>query len=44
MSEFSGLRKHKKTQHALIGLGSTALVAAVALPRLGKAAQFFQKG
>ena len=23
MSEFSGLRKHEKTQHALVGLGST---------------------
>ena len=33
MSEFGGLRKHKKTQHALVALGSAALVAAVALPR-----------
>ena len=33
MSEFDGLRKHKKTQHALVGLGSAALTAAVALPR-----------
>ena len=32
MSEFGGLRKHEKTQHALVGLGSAALVAAVALP------------
>ena len=31
MSEFDGLRKHEKTHHALIGLGSAALVAAVAL-------------
>ena len=41
MSEFGGLRKHEKTQHALIGLGSTALAAA-AYP--GKAAQISQKG
>ena len=27
MTEFAGLWKHKKTQHALVGLGSTALVA-----------------
>ena len=31
MSEFGGLRKHEKTQHALVGLGSVALAAAVAL-------------
>ena len=30
MSEFGGLRKHEKTQHALAGLGTTALVDAVA--------------
>ena len=36
MSEFDGLRKHKKTQQrALVGLGSAALAAAVALPRSG---------
>ena len=34
MPEFGRLRKHEKTQHALVGLGSAALVAAVALPRL----------
>ena len=28
MSEFGGLRKHEKTQHALAGLGSAALAAA----------------
>ena len=33
MSEFGGLRKHKKTQHALAGLGSAALAADVVLPR-----------
>ena len=33
MSEFAGLWKHEKTQHALVGLGSTALAAAVTLPR-----------
>ena len=32
MSEFGGLRKDEKTQHALEGLGSAALAAAVALP------------
>ena len=31
MSEFDGLRKHEKTQHALVGLGTAALAAAVAL-------------
>ena len=41
MSEFGGLRKHKKTQHALVGLGSADVAAAVALP--GKAAQISQK-
>ena len=34
MSEFGGLWKQKKAQHALVGLGSAALAAAV----LGKAA------
>ena len=34
MSEFGGLRTHEKTQHALVGLGSAGLAAAVvALPR-----------
>ena len=33
MSEFGGLRKHEKTQHARVGLGSAALAAAVVLPR-----------
>ena len=33
MSELGGLRKHTKTQHALVGLGSAALAAAVVLPR-----------
>ena len=28
--EFGGLRQHEKTQHALVGLGSTAFAAAVA--------------
>ena len=36
LSEFSGLRKHKKTQQALVGLGSAALAAAVAVPRYGR--------
>ena len=35
MSEFRGLREHEKTQHALVGPGSAALAAAVALPRQG---------
>ena len=35
MPEFGGLRKREKTQHALVGLGSAALAAAVALPRSG---------
>ena len=35
MSEFGGLRKHEKTQYALVGLGSAALADAVALPREG---------
>ena len=35
MSEFGGLRKHEKTEHAPVGLGSAALAAAVALPRKG---------
>ena len=34
-SEFGGLRKHEKTQHAHVGLGSADLAAAVALPRQG---------
>ena len=35
MSVFGGLQKHEKTQYALVvvGLGSAALAAAVALPR-----------
>ena len=37
MSESGGLRKHEKTQHALVGLGSAALAAAIALP--GKVAR-----
>ena len=36
--------KHKKTQHALVGLGSATLAAAVALLRLGGAAQISRKG
>ena len=32
MSEFSGLQNYEKTQHALVGLRSATLVAAVALP------------
>ena len=35
MSQFGGLRKQEKIQHTLVGLGSVALVAAVALPRHG---------
>ena len=35
MTEFGGLREHGKTQHALVGLGSAVLAAAVALPALG---------
>ena len=35
MSEFGGLQKHEKTQHALLGLGSTVLAAAVTLPKSG---------
>ena len=42
MSEFGGLRKHEKTPHALVGLGSAALEAVVALPRKG--GPNFQKG
>ena len=41
MSEFGGLRKHEKTQHALVGLGSAALMAWLLQPYLGKAVQFF---
>ena len=33
MSEFGGLRKHEKSQHAHFGLTSPALAAAVVLPR-----------
>ena len=33
MSELGGLWKHEQTQHALVGLGSAALAAAVALLR-----------
>ena len=33
--EFGGLREHEKTPHALVGLGSAALAAAVALPGYG---------
>ena len=29
--DFGGLQKHEKTQHVLVGLGSSALEAAVAL-------------
>ena len=35
MSEFCGLLKHEKTQHALVGLGSAVLAAAAVLPRQG---------
>ena len=35
MPLFGGLRKHEKIQHALIRLVSTALAAAVSLPREG---------
>ena len=35
MSEFGGLWKHEKKNHALVGLGSAALVAAIAIPRKG---------
>ena len=41
LSEFGGLWKHEKTQHALVGLGNAALAAAIALP--GKAAENFLK-
>ena len=45
MSEFGGLRKHEKTQHALVELCSAALAAAVALTQvLGKAARIPRKG
>ena len=33
MSEFGELQKQEKTQHALVGLGGAAIVAAVAFPR-----------
>ena len=33
MSEFGGLRKDKRTQHACVGLGSADLAVAVALSR-----------
>ena len=32
MSEFRGLQKHEKTQHALVGQDRAAPAAAVALP------------
>ena len=35
MSEFCGLGKCEKIQHALVGQGSAALAAAVAIPRKG---------
>ena len=42
-TEFGGLRKHEMIQHALVGLGgSAALAAAVALP--GKSGPNFPKG
>ena len=44
MSEFDGLRKHEKTHHAVVGLGSAALAAAVALPNPGKADGISKKG
>ena len=34
MSEFGGIGKHGKTQHALVGLGSVALATAVALTKV----------
>ena len=43
MSELGGLRKHEKTRHSLVGLGSAALAAAVAL-RPGQAANISHKG
>ena len=42
MSEFGRLRKHEKTQHALVGQGSAALAAAAALP--GKGGQHSHQG
>ena len=33
MSEFGGLQKREKTQHALVGLGSSALAVAIAFKR-----------
>ena len=33
MSEFGVIWKHEKTQHAFVGLGSSALAAAADLPR-----------
>ena len=33
MSEFGGLWKHEKTQHALVGIDRAALAAAITLPR-----------
>ena len=41
MSEFGGLRKHEKAQHARVGLGSAVLAAAV---DSGKAARLPRKG
>ena len=43
MSEFGGLRKHEMTHHALVGLGSAALVAAVTFYP-GKVARISRKG
>ena len=42
MSVFGGLRKHEKTQDALVDLGSAALAAGVALP--GQGGQNFLTG
>ena len=41
MSEFGGLRKHENIQHALVGLGGTALAAAVCSLDQDKAARIF---
>ena len=34
MSEFGGLRKHEKTQHTLVGLGSAAFETAESLTQV----------
>ena len=34
MSQFGGLRKHEKTQHALVRLGSAPLAADVAITQV----------